>query len=320
MTESTERVLSSRPLGTTGLNVPCLCVGAAPLGDMQGVFTHVPDEAEAIATAIAALRGPIPFIDTAAGYGDGVSERRLGHAIATIGGVPDGVVIATKVDPIAGATALTGDECRRSLERSRTLLGLAHLPLVYLHDPEYQDVGALMSSGGAIEVLLAEQRAGTIGAIGLAGGTIAVMHEMLDRGVFSTVITHNRYNLLNRSATDLIERAARMGIGVCNAAPFGGGLLGKGPRRESRFAYDDATSETLHRAHACDELARRHGIPLAALALQFSLRNDHITSTILGMGQPERIRQAVELASIPIADDVWQELASLPFADRDLND
>ena len=320
MTESTEPVLSPRPLGTTGLQVPRLCVGAAPLGDMQGVFSHVPDEEEAIAVAIAALRGPIRFIDTAAGYGDGSSERRLGQAIATIGGLPDGVIIATKADPIAGATALTGDECRRSLERSRRLLGLSHLPLVYLHDPEYQDVDALMSSGGAIDVLLAEQRAGTIGAIGLAGGTLSVMHEMLDLGVFRTIITHNRYNLLNRSAADLIERAARMGIGVCNAAPFGGGLLGKGPSRESRFAYDDATSETLRRAHACDELARRHGIPLAALALQFSLRNDYITSTILGMGRPERIREAIDLASIPIPADLWPELAMLPFTDRDLND
>ncbi len=90
--------LEPRPLGATGLLVPLLCVGCAPLGDMVETFTYSVDEEQALATIRAALNGPLTFLDTAASYGDGESERRIGLVLRECGGVPPGVVLATKAD------------------------------------------------------------------------------------------------------------------------------------------------------------------------------------------------------------------------------
>src|ERR1700676_5482152 len=70
--------LSLHPLGATNLQVPSLCVGCAALGDMPGTFAYSVAEEQALATIRAIFEGPISFADTAASYGDGESERRIG--------------------------------------------------------------------------------------------------------------------------------------------------------------------------------------------------------------------------------------------------
>ena len=303
-----------RPLGSTGLDVTGICFGAAPLGDLGETFDFNPGEQRSLATLRSVLQSPIRFLDTAAGYGDGTSERRIGVALAEIGGPPDGLVIATKADPDAKTKDFSGDQCRRSVERSRKLLGLDHLPLVYLHDPEYHNDATLLAPGGAVDVLIAMHREGIIGALGIGGGDIATMHRYLEFDVFSVMLTHNRFNLLNRSGDGLIDAAVARGVAVCNAAPYGSGILAKGPKAYPRFMYRNAGEETLRNAEAFARLADRHGVPLAALALQFSLRDPLITSTIVGMSRPERVADTVSLARYPIPDALWQELAELPFS------
>ncbi len=303
-----------RPLGSTGLDVTGICFGAAPLGDMGGTFNINPGEERSLETLRELLASPIRFLDTAAGYGDGTSERRVGMALAEIGGPPADMVIATKADPDAKTNDFSGDQCRRSVERSQKLLGLDHLPLVYLHDPEYHDDATLMAPGGAVEALVEMRREGIIGAIGIGGGDIATMHRYLELGVFTVMLTHNRFNLLNRSAEGLIDAAVGRGMAVCNAAPYGSGILAKGPAAYPRFMYRDAGAETLRNAEACQRLAERHGVPLAAVALQFSLRDPQVTATVVGMSRPERVAETVALARYPIPDALWRELTELPFS------
>lgn len=305
---------SRRPLGSTGLEVTGICFGAAPLGDMGGTFNINPGEERSLATLRSLLESPIRFLDTAAGYGDGTSERRVGMALAAIGGLPADMVIATKADPDAKTGDFSGDQCRRSVERSQKLLGLDFLPLVYLHDPEYHDDATLMATGGAVDALVDMQREGIVGAIGIGGGDIATMHRYLELGVFTVMLTHNRFNLLNRSGDGLIDDAIGRGIAVCNAAPYGSGILAKGPKAYPRFMYKDAEEETLRNAEVLERLANRHGVPLAAVALQFSLRDPRISSTVVGMSRPERVEETVALAQHPIPGALWEELSTLPFS------
>ena len=96
--------LGKRPLGPTGLEVTGICVGAAPLGSMPADYGEVGAE-QGIAVARASAAGPFNFLDTANNYGDGRSERRIGVALRDAGGVPDGFVLATKVDPTRPATS-----------------------------------------------------------------------------------------------------------------------------------------------------------------------------------------------------------------------
>src|SRR3712207_3408279 len=89
---------SRRPLGRTGLFVSPICVGCAPLGNMPETFEYSVPEHRASETLREVFESPLNFLDTAASYGDGESERRIGRLLAEIGGLPDGYVLATKAD------------------------------------------------------------------------------------------------------------------------------------------------------------------------------------------------------------------------------
>jgi D-threo-aldose 1-dehydrogenase len=69
--------------------------------------------------------------------------------------------------------------------------------------------------------------------------------------------------------------------------------------------------------HQIQAICREYGVPLAAAALQFSLRDPRITSTIVGVTRPERIQQTLALAALPIPDQVWSRLAAVAIPDRD---
>src|SRR5258708_883166 len=131
MTTHTDRFgpFALRTLGTTGLRVTPLSVGCAPLGNMPEVFTYEVTEDQALETIRAIFTGPINFLDTAASYGDGESERRLGLVIRELGGLPPSFVLATKADRNGQTGEFTGAQMRRSVERSLHLLSLEQLPV-----------------------------------------------------------------------------------------------------------------------------------------------------------------------------------------------
>ncbi|MFG1708858.1 aldo/keto reductase [Nonomuraea sp. M3C6] len=298
-----------RPLGATGLHVTPICVGGGPLGSMPENFGYEVGAERGISTALAALTGPFNFLDTAAGYSGGESERRIGTALGRLGGVPDGFVLATKVDR-EGAD-FSGDQVRRSAEGSLARLGLDFLPLVYLHDPEHITFEQGMAADGPVEALLALREEGVIGHLGVAGGPVRLMSRYLRTGAFEVLITHNRWTLVDRSANELVDEAVSLGVGVVNGAPFGGGVLAKGTGTYQRYAYRDAAAETLRRIRQMEDACTLHGVPLAAAALQFSLRDPRITSTIVGASLPERIAETAGLATRAVPDELWDALSPL---------
>jgi len=299
-----------RPLGTTGLSVPPLCVGCAPLGDMPDTFAYGVSEVRALATIRAAFAGPIPFLDTAASYGDGESERRIGLVVREQGGVPSGMLIATKADRDLWTGEFTGDQMRRSVERSLRLLGVDHLQLCYLHDPEHISFAAAMAPGGPVAALRRLHDEGVIAQLGVAGGPIDLMTQFVETDLFAAAISHNRYTLLNQEAEPFWEACQRHGVAALNAAPYGSGVLAKGPGAYPRYMYGPAPAEYLRRAAALEALCQRYQVPLAAVALQFSLCDPRIVSTIVGMSKPERLAETLALARTPIPDELWQDVAA----------
>ena len=303
-------MLEARPLGKTGLTVTPLCVGTGELGDMVGVYGYGVPEDRAIATVRRALQGPITFLDTSNGYGNGTSERRVGAALREAGGLPDGYVLATKVDPDETGD-FSGPRVRASFQESAERLGLKRLQLLYLHDPERMPFEDGVAPGGPVDVMRQLVAEGLVDHLGVAGGPVDLLRRYVDTGAFEVVITHNRWTLLDRSADPLLDYCASAGIAVVNGAPFGGGILAKGPRADPRYAYRPAAPAVLDRATQIEAACRRHRVPIAAAALQFSLREPRITSTIVGMSRPERIDQTLELATLPTPEALWEELAGL---------
>ena len=314
MTESSAPgQLAPRPLGRTGLQVTPICIGCAPLADMPDTCGYSVSEEQARAVLRRVFEGPFTFLDTAAAYGDGESERRIGLVLRELGGVPAGFVVGTKADRDLATRDFSGDQARRSVERSLRLLGLERLPLVFLHDPEYavQPFEAIMAPGGAVDALLRLKEQGVIEHVGIAGGPIDVLIRYVESGRFEAVITHNRYTLLHRGAAALFDVATRAGVAVLNAAPYASGLLAKGPAAYPRYAYHDAPADVLERARRMAGLCSEYGVPLAAAALQFSLRDPRVGSTIVGMSRPERVDETLRLAVHPIPEELWPRLEGL---------
>ena len=308
---------SRRPLGQTGLPVSPICVGCAPLGDMPETFEYSVSKQRALDTLRAVFESPLNFLDTAAAYGDGESERRIGAVLKEIGGLPEDWVLATKADRDLQTGDFSGEQMRRSVERSLRLLGLDSLQLVYLHDPEYlnepgrEPYEYMMAPGGPVEVLLDLKEEGIIEHLGIAGGPIDLMSRFVETDLFEAMITHNHYTLVNRSAEPLLDLAAEHGVAALNAAPYGSGILAKGPDTYARYEYREASQELVERVRAMENTCREFGVPLAAAALQFSLRDPRVSSTIVGITRPERVGQTLELAAHPIPDELWVELDSL---------
>jgi len=274
-------------------------------------FAYEVPEDRALATVRAFFESPFNFLDTAASYGDGESERRIGIVLRELGGLPPGFVLATKADRNLQTGVFTGVQMRRSVERSLRLLGLEQLQLVYLHDPEHISFEEAMQPGGPVEVLLQCKEDGLITHLGVAGGPIDMMIRFVETGLFEAAISHNRYTLLNREAEPFWEVCTQRGVAAVNAAPYGSGMLAKGPDAFPRYMYNQASPDLLQHARQMGEACNRHGLPLAAAALQFSLRDARISSTIVGMTRPERLEETLKLAQYPIQDELWAELDSI---------
>jgi D-threo-aldose 1-dehydrogenase len=281
---------------------------------MPETFAYEVSEENALIAARAFFAGSLNFIDTAASYGDGESEHRLGLVLRELGQLPPNFVLSTKADRDLQSGAFTGAQMRLSVERSLRLLGLEKLQLVYLHDPEHISFEEAMKPGGPVEALQQCKAESLIAHLGVAGGPIDLMTRFVETGLFEGAISHNRFTLLNREAEPFWDTCARWGVAALNAAPYGSGILAKGPSAYPRYMYGQASPEFLRRAGLMEEACQRYGLPLRAAALQFSLRDTRITSTIVGLTRPERLLETLEIAQLSIPDELWAELDALYLA------
>jgi D-threo-aldose 1-dehydrogenase len=297
-----------RPFGTTGITVSAICMGGAQIGSMLEIFGYSVEEEDAIDLVRQVLDGPIRFLDTSNGYGDGRSEARIGRAVREHGGLPADFVISTKVDAKGGD--YSGDRVRASVRESRDRLGVETLPIVFLHDPEFHSFDQLTSPGGAVDALVDLRRSGEIGHIGVAGGDTREIGRYVDLGVFEAVLVHNRWTLVDRSAGPLLDRAARDDLAVLNAAVYGGGLLTPGGGNGT-YAYRPAPALVREAAATMRKICERHGTDIATAALHFSLRDPRITSTVTGFTKRSTLDRTLEALDVDLPESFWQEIEAV---------
>jgi len=299
-------------LGGTGLLVTPICIGTSPLASMPGVYGYEVGAKQAEATVEAVFDGPVNFLDTSNNYGGGNAETRIGAVLRRRGGLPPGFVLATKVDadPVTGD--FSGTRVRRSVEESLERLGLDRVQLMYLHDPElHLTFEQCMAADGPVAALVELRDQGVLEHLGVAMGELGLMGRLVGTGVFEVALNHNRYTLLDRGADALIDDTVARGIAFVNAAPYGGGILAKGPQAQPKYAYRQAPAPVLDAVRAMAEICERYGVPLRAAALQFSMRDPRITATVVGVSDPARVDETVALAALEIPDAMWAELAAL---------
>jgi D-threo-aldose 1-dehydrogenase len=175
--------------------------------------------------------------------------------------------------------------------------------MVYLHDSGHTSFENIMALGGAVEVMQHYKEQGIVEHIDVAGGPVDLMIRYVETRAFEAVITHNRYTLVNRSANPLLDSAAERGLALVSAALYGSGMLAKEPDADPRYAYQDAPSDLVEYVRRLAAICPNYEVPLAAAALQFSLRDRCIDTTIIGSSRPERIAQMLHLAAHSIPEN-----------------
>ena len=306
-----------RRLGRTGIEVSELVFGCGNVGGL--LIRGSPDD---IRTAIRrALDAGINWFDTAAAYGDGVSEQSLGRLLEEIEDTP---YVSTKLrldidrlDDAAGhVERLMADSLRR--------LGRQSVDLVQLHNPIARQTGArgaiaeaeLTRSGGVIDGLDRIREQGLTRFIGMTGlGEGESCRRIAETGRFDTAQVY--FNMLNPSAArampprwtgqdfaGLLDACRSHDMGVIAIRILAAGVLASDVRhgRESMLTSDtDVASEERKTRAVFAALGDGHGTRAQA-AIRFVLSNPDIAAANLGIAEPAQLDEsllAVDLGPLP---------------------
>ena len=322
-----------RALGQTGLKVTELGFGTAPLGNL---FKPLPDET-ARATLAAAQAAGFGYYDTAPFYGFGLSERRLGDALRG----REGIVLSTKVGrllkpipgPVDETVARNGyatpmpfepvfdfsyDAVMRSFEQSLQRLGLSRIDIVYIHDIGRLTHGEAnaarmveLTKGGGLKALEELRAAKAISGFGMGVNEVPACLEVMAHARLDVILLAGRYTLLEQKPLDdLFPRCEAAGTAIVVGGPYNSGILAVGTKSGAPlfYNYEAAPPEVIEKVKKIEAVCDRHGVPLAAAALQFPLAHRLVASVIPGLDSPERVEQSVALYSHKIPAALWQEL------------
>jgi D-threo-aldose 1-dehydrogenase len=274
----------------------------------------------------AAWEAGIRYFDTAPHYGLGLSERRLGAALA---GRPRAeYVISTKVGRrLEPAVEVRGrddqgfdvpathrrvwdfsrDGVLRSLADSLARLDLDGVDIVYLHDPDEHYREVLATGYPALEELRGE---GVVRAIGAGMNQSRMLADFARHTDMDLFMLAGRYTLLEQPALDdLLPLCVERGVGVVAAGVFNSGLLAVPiPGAGAKYNYGDAPPELVERARRIAEICERHGTSLPSAALSFPLAHPAVVSVCVGARSPGQIEGNAALHRAPPPVELWAEL------------
>jgi aryl-alcohol dehydrogenase-like predicted oxidoreductase len=304
-----------RQLGTTGVQVSPLCLGAM----MFGAWGNT-DHDECVRIIDRALDAGINFIDTADVYARGESEEIVGKALA--GGKRDAVVLATKVhgrmhDEDPNQFGNTRRWIVREVENSLRRLKTDWIDLYQIHRPEPEtDVDETL---GALTDLVRAGKVRYVGSSTFQPSQIVEAQWVAERrGRERFVCEQPPYSLLHRGVeAEVLPVCERYGMGVIPWSPLAGGWLsgkytdGTGAPGSSRRAqamptrFDMSLPENqakLGKVKALSELAEQSGMTLIELALAFVTSHRAVTAAIIGPRTIEQLEgqlPALERSTLP---------------------
>lgn len=335
--------MAMRQVGGSQLCVPVLGLGCSPLGE---VWDDIP-AVDALRTLLAAHTAGCRHFDTAPWYGNGMSEARVGMALNEIGKAGSPFTVATKVgrtlDPEPRGNELCDgpwiggfnlrvrydygyDAVLQQHRDSCLRMGLPALDALAIHDLDAMFGGQelvdryltqLGPPQGGMTALQELKTAGKIKAIGIGCnpykfGSREVCRTAADMGSLDYILLAGPYNLLNQEALDdLLPLCRERGMSVLIGAPYASGILATGTRSSRqplRYMYEDAPEEIVARVARIEDVARRHGVPLPAAALQFPLSHPRVASVLVGVKSAEEVHRAVQAMNVDIPAAFWDEL------------
>ncbi len=303
-----------RRLGKQGPTVSAVGLGAMSFASVYGSA----EDAESAATISRALELGVTFIDTANIYGAGHSEEVVGRGIA---GRRADVVLATKFGGGGGTGLGRRDKVRPALEESLSRLGTDYVDLYYLHrvDPSTP----IEETVGAMADLVS---AGLVRYLGLSEAA----PETIRRAHATHPITalQTEYSMFSREPEEAILPATReLGIGFVAYSPLGRGMLtGHFQRLEELPADDwrrsvprwqeDNFDHNVRLVSRLEEIARRHAITTAQLALAWVLHQGEDIVPIPGTRKPENLAANAAAADVTLSAEDLEEIDAVASPDR----
>lgn len=309
------KATDTRQIGRTALQVTRLGLG--------GVFLAIeaqPAEADGLIDRAAALG--VRYFDTAPMYGNGVSERRYRGPLARL--ERSEFVISTKVgrrlEEHADGSAtwhfdFSRDGVLRTFESSLERLGVDHIDILLVHDPDDHEDQALREAFPAL-IELREQ--GLVTAIG-AGMNQWEMELRFARELpLDCFLLAGRYTLLEQGAlTEFLPYCEANGISVIAGGPYNSGILASDLSDSASYNYRTAPTGMLERARAIKAVCDRHDVPLKAAALQFILAHPAVAAVIPGAASVAEVEENVRMVETPIPSALWTELKEASLLDSD---
>ena len=322
-----------RRLGRTGIEISELVFGCGNVGGL--LIRGTPGNMKVAVRQ--ALDAGVNWFDTAAAYGNGVSEQSLGRILGDFDGTS---YVSTKLRLDIERLDDAGGEIERLMAASLQRLGRQSVDLVQLHNPIARETGArnaiaeadLIRSGGVIDALDQIREQGLTRFIGMTGlGETESCCRIAKTGRFDTAQIY--YNMLNPSAAlsmpphwtgqdfaGLLDACLTQDMGVIAIRIMAAGILASDVRhgRESVLTSDtDAASEQRKARAVFAALGVSQGTRAQA-AIRFVLSNPDITAANIGIAEPAQLDESLLAVSLgPLPDDVLTRLQALYDTDFD---
>jgi D-threo-aldose 1-dehydrogenase len=316
---------SSRRLGSSLLRLGPLGLGAAPLGNLYAPVS----DSDAEATLAAAQAHGISWFDVAPLYGYGLAEKRVGHYLQQFPSTQQ--VLSTKVGRILQPVTVAQTHqhfvaplpyepmfdysrqgIERSYEESLCRLRRSRVELLLLHDVDR--FSHPVGHRALVKLLLDEslpalqrlKEEGRVDAIGLGINEWDVGYEILASTEIDAVLLAGRYTLLDQTAfsSGFLDTCARKCVSVLAGGVFNSGFLAGG----TFYNYGPPVESLVRRRERLTTICARYGVPLPAVALQFTAAHPAVTSVVVGARSVPEINAIAEWSSTVIPSALWNEL------------
>lgn len=295
-----------KELGNTGLKISEIGYGASSLG---GVF-HAFDEGRGIDSVFAAIDAGINFIDVSPYYGHYKAETVLGKALKQI--PRDKYYLSTKVGRYGEDGKNTWDysaeRVTRSVSESMERLNIDFIDIINVHDVEFADLNQIVDE--TLPALVALKEKGLVGHVGITDLQLENLKWVIEhtpKGTVESVLNFCHYCLNDDKLVDFLDFFEANGVGVISASPFSMGLL----TERGVPAWHPAPKPLVEACVKAAEHCKAKGYPIEKLAMQFSVQNDRIASTLFSTTRPENLLKNIEYISEPVDEQLVKEVQEI---------
>ena len=293
-------------IGKTGMKVSSLGFGASSLG---GVF-HDLKEKQGIDAVFTAIESGINFIDVSPYYGYYKAETVLGKALRDI--ERDKYYLSTKVGRYGENGKNTWDYSAKrvtaSVYESMERLNVDYLDIINVHDIEFADLHQVVDETLPALVKLKEE--GVVKHVGITDLQLENLKWVIDRvpeGTVESVLNFCHYCLCDDKLADFLDYFEQKGVGIINASPLSMGLL----TERGVPDWHPAPKSLIEACAKAAEYCKTKNFPIEKLAMQFSVSNDRIATTLFSTTNPENVKKNIDSINEPIDWDLVKEVRDI---------